>query len=711
MKLIFSYLKKYLIFVLIIVGLTYIQVQTELALPDYMSNIVTNGIQYGGITEEIPNVICEKDMNNIILFMSGNDANTVLNNYQFINSGTKATIDNQEIEFKTNVYIFNNNTEEIGNKLLKPLVYNYALKQANINVNENNVEEVKKKLDAQLVGLEDNYSSIVKVEIQSIYSDVGMNIETIQTNYILHVGVIMLGISLLSVGVQLASTYMATKIASKIAAKMRSDVFAKVESFSSAEFSKFTTASLITRTGNDITKVQQLTQMMMRMMLMSPIMGITAVFKVVKYPGISWLLLVAIGFIIGVMVVLIVFAIPKFEIIQKLTDKINAIMREFLDGILVVRAFNAQSREEKKFDEANSELTKIDKFVSRLIGLASPAMTIMMNLLTIFITWFSAKQIDIDVMTIGEMMAFSQYAMHVVMSFMIVSVMFFMVPRSLVSARRIQEVLDTENTILDSENPEALPNENGKLVFDNVSFKYPNADEYVLKNISFETNPGETVAFIGSTGSGKSTVIKLIPRLFDVTDGKITYCGKDIRNIKQSDLRDRIGYATQKAFLFKGTIKSNIEFGRDVSEDELQNAIQVSQSTNIIEEKENGIDEMITQGGTNVSGGQKQRLSIARSLAQNKSIYIFDDSFSALDYETDKKLRKELNELIAKTKSTVLIVAQRISTIKNADKIIVLEEGKVVGMGKHEQLMNDCEVYKQIAKSQLSEEELNYARA
>ena len=711
MKLIFSYLKKHLIFVLIIVGLTYIQVQTELALPDYMSDIVTNGIQYGGITEEIPNVICEKDMNNIILFMSENDANTVLNNYQFINSGTKATIDNQEIEFKTNVYIFNNNTEEIGNKLLKPLVYNYALKQANINVNENNVEEVKKKLDAQLVGLEDNYSSIVKVEIQSIYSDVGMNIEIIQTNYILHVGMIMLGISLLSVGVQLASTYMATKIASKIAAKMRSDVFAKVESFSSAEFSKFTTASLITRTGNDITKVQQLTQMMMRMMLMSPIMGITAVFKVVKYPGISWLLLVAIGFIIGVMVVLIMFAIPKFEIIQKLTDKINAIMREFLDGILVVRAFNAQSREEKKFDEANSELTRIDKFVSRLIGLASPAMTIMMNLLTIFITWFSAKQIDIDVMTIGEMMAFSQYAMHVVMSFMIVSVMFFMVPRSLVSARRIQEVLDTENTILDSENPEALPNENGKLVFDNVSFKYPNADEYVLKNISFETNPGETVAFIGSTGSGKSTVIKLIPRLFDVTDGKITYCGKDIRNIKQSDLRDRIGYATQKAILFKGTIKSNIEFGRDVSEDELQNAIQVSQSTNIIEEKENGIDEMITQGGTNVSGGQKQRLSIARSLAQDKSIYIFDDSFSALDYETDKKLRKELNELIAKTKSTVLIVAQRISTIKNADKIIVLEEGKVVGMGKHEQLMNDCEVYKQIAKSQLSEEELNYARA
>lgn len=710
MKLIFKYLKKYFFFVLIIVGLTYIQVQTELSLPDYMSDIVTNGIQYGGITEEIPNIICEEDMNNIILFMSEKETNNVLENYQFISKGTTATVANQEIEFKTNVYLSNNNSDLVE-ILRKPLVYNYTLKQANITVNNENKEIVKKQLDEKLIGLEENFASIVKVEIQNIYSNVGMNIETIQTNYILHVGMIMLGVSLISVAVQLISTYMATKIAAKIAAKMRRDVFEKVESFSSAEFSKFTTASLITRTGNDITKVQQLIQLMMRMMLMSPIMGITAVFKVVKYPSISWLLLVAIGFIIGIMVILIIFAIPKFEIVQKLTDKINAIMREFLDGILVIRAFNAQKREEDKFDEANSELTKIEKFVSSLINIASPAMTIMMNLLTIFITWFSAKQIDIDVMTIGDMMAFSQYAMHVVMSFMIVSVMFFMIPRSLVSAKRIQEILDTDNTILDPDKPEELPNENGKLVFDNVSFKYPGADEYVLKNISFEASPGETVAFIGSTGSGKSTVVKLIPRLFDVSDGKITYCGKDIRNIKQSALRERIGYATQKAILFKGSIKSNIEFGRDISEEQLNNAIEVSQSANILEEKENGIEEMITQGGTNVSGGQKQRLSIARALASNESIYIFDDSFSALDYETDKKLRKALDQLIAKTKSTVLIVAQRISTIKNADKIVVLEEGKVVGIGKHEDLMKNCEVYQQIAKSQLSEEELNYARA
>lgn len=711
MKLIFSYLKKYIPFVLLIVGLTYIQVQTELALPDYMSDIVTNGIQYGGIIEQVPNVVTQDDMNNIILFMSEEDTSMVLSNYDLIESGTTGTVNNQEIKFNTNVYLLKENTEDLSSIMIKPIVYDYALKQTNINVDKSNVDEIKLQLNKKLESLKDNYSSIVKVQIQNLYTNVGLNIETIQTNYILHMGMIMLGISLVSVVVQLLSTYMATKIAAKIAAKMRSDVFRKIESFSSAEFSKFTTSSLITRTGNDITKVQQLIQMMMRMMLMSPIMGITAVFKVLKYPSISWLLLVAIGFIISIMVVLIVFAIPKFEIIQKLTDKINSIMREFLDGILVIRAFNSQKQEEKKFDDTNSELTRVDKFVSKLINIASPAMTIMMNLLTIFITWFSAKQIDIDVMTIGDMMAFSQYAMHVVMSFMIVSVMFFMVPRSLVSAKRIQEILDTENTILDPENPEELPKENGILKFDDVSFKYPNADEYVLKNVSFEANPGETVAFIGSTGSGKSTVIKLIPRLFDVSNGKITYCGKDIRDIKQSDLRERIGYATQKAILFKGTIKSNIEFGRDISQDELNEAVRISQSENILEEKQDGIDEMITQGGTNVSGGQKQRLSIARSLAKKESIYIFDDSFSALDYETDKKLRKALNELIEKTKATVLIVAQRISTIKNADKIVVLDEGKVVGIGKHEELMKTCDVYQQIARSQLSEEELNYARA
>jgi len=705
MKFILKYLKKYIFFVLLIVGLTYVQVQTELALPDYMSDIVANGIQYGGIKEEVPYAITKNDMDDLLLFVSDVDKDTILNNYKLVEKGSKGVIDKQEVVFNESVYLLSTK-DDISSIIQKPLVLSYALKQANIEVTKDNIDVVKNKLEDGVSDLVDNYSSIVKIEIQDLYKNVGLNIETIQTNYILHVGLIMLGVSLVSVLVQLLSTYLATRIAAKIACKMRSDVFAKVESFSSSEFYKFTTSSLITRTGNDITKVQQLIQMMLRMMLMSPIMGITAVIKVLRYPSISWLLLVAIGFIICVMVILIVFAIPKFEIIQKLTDKINGVMREFLDGMLVIRAFNTEKKEEEKFDEVNCELTKVDRFVSRLMNISMPAMTITMNLLTIFITWFSAKQIDIDVMTIGDMMAFSQYAMHVVMSFMFVSVMFFMIPRSLVSARRIEEVMNTTNTILDPEKPQSLPLENGELVFDNVSFKYPNADEYVLKNISFVAKPGETVAFIGSTGSGKSTVIKLIPRLFDVSEGKITYSGIDIRNIKQSELRTRIGYATQKAILFKGDIKSNIEFGRKLTENELNDSIRISQSQNIIDEKQDGINEMITQGGTNVSGGQKQRLSIARALAKNESIYIFDDSFSALDYETDKKLRKALNELIEKTKAIVFIVAQRISTIKNADKIIVLDEGKIVGIGTHNELLNNCEVYKQIANSQLSKEEL-----
>lgn len=706
MKLIFSYLKKYIFFIVLIVGLTYAQVQTELALPDYMSDIVTNGIQYGGITEDIPTIITKEDMSRIALFVSDKDKEALYKNYELVNGNSDVLVKNQVINFNEDVYYLTNQSDELVSIMQEPLVYAYLSLQINMPVNEETIDLVKENLASTFNSIESNYSSIVKLYIQQLYNNVGVNIQTVQTNYILHVGLIMLGISLLSVVVQLLSTYMATKIAAKIAATMRKDVFEKVESFSSTEFSKYSASSLITRTGNDITKVQQLCQIMMRMMLMSPIMGITAIFKVLKYPQISWLLLVAVGVILGVLIIIIIFAVPKFEKIQKFTDKINSVMREFLDGMLVIRAFNSQKIEEEKFNDANKSLSKTELFVSRLVNIAMPTMTITMNGLTVLITWFSAKYIDIDVMTIGDMMAFVQYAMHVVMSFMIVTVMFFMIPRSLVSAKRIKEVLDTKNSIVDPINPERLPGENGKLIFDDVSFKYPGADEYVLQNISFEANPGETVAFIGSTGSGKSTIIKLIPRLFDVTEGRITYCDKDIRNVKQEDLRSRIGYATQKAILFSGSIKSNIEFGRDLNNEDLNNAINTSQSKNIIEEKEDGIDSMITQGGTNVSGGQKQRISIARALAKPESIYIFDDSFSALDYETDKKLRNELNKLIQKTKSTVLIVAQRISTIKNADKIIVLDEGKIVGIGKHDELLSNCEIYKQIAYSQLSKEEL-----
>ena len=707
MKFIFKYLKSYFVVVLLIVGLTYAQVQTELALPDYMSDIVTNGIQYSGVTSLVPELITEEDMNNVLRFSNVDEK--ILKHYELESIGQKAILGKQEIEFKDNTYVLKDSDEELIELMKMPMVYDYMASKTNLLINEDNIEEVKIELDKSIEAVKDNLESVIKLYECDIYTRVGGSIQTIQTNYIMHTGMVMLLISFVSVLVQIASTYLATNTAAKIAKKMRSDVFAKVESFSNSEFSKFSTASLITRTGNDITKAQQLIQMMLRMMLMSPIMGITAVFKVMRYPSISWLLLVAIGIIVGTMVFLLIFAVPKFEIIQKMTDKINAVMREFLDGLLVIRAFNSEEKEEKKFDEVNDGLRKLELFINKCMNVVGPIMTIVMNLLTVMIIWFSSKQIDMDIITIGDMMAFVQYAMHVVMSFMFVSVMFFMIPRSLVSIRRIEEVLNTTNTIVDIDNPKVLPKENGKLEFDNVSFKYPGADEYVLRNISFVAEPSETVAFIGSTGSGKSTIIKLIPRLFDVSEGSIRYCDIDIRDVKQSELHEHIGYATQKAILFSGTIKSNVVFGRDMSNEELKDAIKISQSQNIVDEKQDGIDALITQGGTNVSGGQKQRISIARALGKKASIYIFDDSFSALDYETDKKLRKELNKLIEETKATVFIVAQRISTIRNADKIIVLEEGKVVGIGKHNELMKNCKVYQEIAKSQLSTEELEYA--
>ena len=709
MKFIFKYLKSYILIVLLIVGLTYAQVQTELALPDYMSDIVTNGIQYSGITSLVPEMIAKEDMDNVLRFSNADEE--ILNHYELLASGKKAILGKEEIEFKEETYVLTQSNDELIELMKMPIVYDYMANKTNLLINEDNIEEVKTELDKNIEAVKDNLDSVVKLYLCDIYTRVGGSIQTIQTNYIMHTGMMMLLISFVSVLVQIASTYLASNTAAKIAKKMRSDVFAKVESFSNSEFSKFSTASLITRTGNDITKAQQLIQMMLRMMLMSPIMGITAVFKVMRYPSISWLLLVAIGIIVGTMVFLLIFAVPKFEIIQKMTDKINAVMREFLDGMLVIRAFNSEEKEEKKFDEVNDGLRKLELFINRCMNVVGPIMTIVMNLLTVMIIWFSSKQIDMDVITIGDMMAFIQYAMHVVMSFMFVSVMFFMIPRSLVSIRRIEEVLNTTNTIVDIDNPKQLPKENGELVFDNVSFKYPGADEYVLRNISFTAKPGEIVAFIGSTGSGKSTIIKLIPRLFDVSEGSVSYGGIDIRNVKQKDLHDHIGYATQKAILFSGSIKSNIVFGRDMTENELNEAIRISQSQNILDEKEDGVNSIITQGGTNVSGGQKQRISIARALGKKASIYIFDDSFSALDYETDKKLRKELNKLIAETRATVLIVAQRISTIRNADKIIVLEEGKIVGVGKHDELMKSCKVYQEIAKSQLSKEELSNARA
>ena len=698
-----------------VVLFTFVQVQSELKLPDYMSDIVTNGIQYNGISESVPRAISEKEMNKLSLFVD--DLDSI---YTLAEKDREYKVANQVVSFKENVYILNEDYDgSLDNELSKAMTYVFLAEKAGVDDdtfkmlkdNPSMKKQYLEKFDEYVSGLQDNTASVSKFYIQSVYEDIGLNVETVQSNYILHEGLLMLGVALVSICAQLLSTYLATKIATNVAYRMRMDVYNKVESFASAEFSKFSTSSLITRTTNDITQIQQLTQMCLRMMLMAPLMGITSIFKVMRYPDMLWILLVAIGVIAFCMILLLIFALPRFKKMQTLIDKLNNVMRELLDGLLVIRAFNTERNEEKRFDVSNRELYDNDWHVNRTLISIMPIMMLTMNLLTIGILWYGAKLIDIDVMSVGDMMAFIQYAMHVVMSFMILAMVWTMVPRALVSLGRVNEVLSTENTIMDKDDTVDVPSE-GVLAFNDVSFKYPNAEENVLEHISFKALPGETVAFIGSTGSGKSTIVKLIPRLFDVSDGSITYGDHDIRDYRQKDLRNHIGYVTQKAILFKGTIKSNIEFGEEIDETALNSAIDIAQAREIISEKELGIDEPITQGGTNVSGGQKQRISIARALAKrDANIFIFDDSFSALDYKTDKKLRDELTKMIEKKKSTVLIVAQRISTIKNADKIIVLDEGKIVGMGKHSELMKDCDVYKEIAYSQLSKEELEDACA
>lgn len=715
MKLLFKYLKKYIFLIAVVVIFTFVQVQSELKLPDYMSDIVTNGIQYNGISESVPRAISEKELDKVSLFVD--DLDSI---YTLAEKDTEYKVANQVVSFKENVYILNEDYDgSLDNEMSKAMTYVFLAEKAGVDDdtfkmlkdNPSMKKQYLEKFDEYVSGLQDNTASVSKFYIQSVYEDIGLNVETVQSNYILHEGLLMLGVALVSICAQLSSTYLATKIATNVAYRMRRDVYNKVESFASAEFSKFSTSSLITRTTNDITQIQQLTQMCLRMMLMAPLMGITSIFKVMRYPDMLWILLVAIGVIAFCMILLLIFALPRFKKMQTLIDKLNNVMRELLDGLLVIRAFNTERNEEKRFDVSNRELYDNDWHVNRTLISIMPIMMLTMNLLTIGILWYGAKLIDIDVMSVGDMMAFIQYAMHVVMSFMILAMVWTMVPRALVSLGRVNEVLSTENTIMDKDDTVDVPSE-GVLAFNDVSFKYPNAEENVLEHISFKALPGEIVAFIGSTGSGKSTIVKLIPRLFDVSEGSITYGDHDIRDYSQKDLRDHIGYVTQKAILFKGTIKSNIEFGEEIDEDALNSAIDIAQAREIISEKELGVDEPITQGGTNVSGGQKQRISIARALAKrDANIFIFDDSFSALDYKTDKKLRDELSKMIEKKKSTVLIVAQRISTIKNADKIVVLDEGKIVGMGKHSELMKDCDVYKEIAYSQLSKEELEDACA
>ena len=720
----FRYLKPFWLSVVAVIAFVFGQVQCELALPDYMSDIVTYGIQYNGITANIPQAIRTDTMEHMAYFLSDSDYQTILQSYRLDNT---VTLEGKEYSTNEEVYVLKDGADaSVQNIISRPYIITSMVSSKEVldamGINNTDVlwqmiandpsiaDTISKEAQQQISAFtEDNlYGSIRMAAIQE-YQSMDIDIEQVQNSYIFKEGLIMLGIALIGSLCAIGAAYLAARTATGAARNMRKDVFEKVESFSSAEFSHFSTASLITRTTNDIQQVQNVLTMILRIVLFAPMMGLTSLFKVMRYPQLAGILGWSVAFIIVMMIIVFVVAMPKFRISQKLVDNLNLVTREQLEGMPVIRAFNNEEMEEERFDRANTDITKLNIFLNRLMAIVSPIMTLMMSGVTIAIIWIGASAIDLGSMQIGDMMAFIQYTTHVLISFMIVAMIFIMLPRSSVSANRIFEVLETKVSIKDPKHPVSLPEGNPIITFDHVSFAYPNAQQNVLEDITFTASAGETVAIIGSTGSGKSTLINLLPRFFDVTQGSIRFNGVDIRDVSQQQLRERIGYIPQKGVLFSGTIESNLRYGdENASEEAIENALVVSQAKEFVSAMEEGIQSPIAQGGTNVSGGQKQRLSIARALVRKADVYIFDDTFSALDYKTDAMLRKALHEMIEKTNAVVFIVAQRISTIRNADQIIVLDEGKIAGIGSHQQLMATCSVYQEIARSQLSQEELSY---
>ena len=708
MKRIIKYLKPYTLAIICVIILVFFQSQSELALPDRMSNIVTYGIQFGGIEDTNVMALTADTYQKVILLSDDENISEAFDKVE-ANSNSKL-IEKYPLLSIEDIYIRKDNinvdlTDELFiisalNNYPQDNIYQLLQDEQTKQKIINDIHEASSNLTS------DNIKQVALMYIQHEYQLLGMNTFAIQMGYILKEGGYMLLIALLCSICAIGGGYLSSKVAIASTKKLRKDVFEKVQSFSTSEYSKFSCASLITRTTNDIQQVQQIIQMLLRIVLFAPMMGIGSLIKVFRYPQMLWILALCIVIIILVFIMTFALTMPKFSKIQKTVDKINLILREFLDGMLVIRAFNTQEYEEERFDEANKAITSLNLFVNRVMSSVMPLITFIMNAITIIIVWVAATQIDKGVMEIGSMLAFIQYAMHVLMSFMIVAMISIMIPRSAISAKRIFEVLDTELSITDPKEPKHL-NDNKQIIFDHVSFKYPNAQDEVLSDISFTVDPGETIAFIGSTGSGKSTLINLLPRFYDVTSGAITIGGINIKDVSQKELRSRIGYIPQKAILFSGDIESNLRFAdENASMDNINTAIEVSQSKEFIDSKKEGLKYNIAQGGTNVSGGQKQRLSIARAITKQPDIYIFDDSFSALDYKTDVALRQALNKLVEQSHAMVFIVAQRISTIMHADKIIVLDEGKMAGIGTHEQLLKNCPVYKEIALSQLSLEEL-----
>jgi ATP-binding cassette subfamily B protein len=734
-----KYLKPFTALVLAAIILLFVQAMSDLSLPDYMSDIVNKGIQQGGIVNAVPKAVRQSTMNKLTLFMNDDEKEEVLKNYTLIDKSNVA-YDKYRKDYPTlatePIYTLNDmdkaEVDRINSIMGKAFLAVSGIESAKTEAKNGQIEfngmkipansdlysliaqqpaeqrdQISNSMSEKFTALGDNMVTQAAVgPIKAEYIALGMNTDKIQSNYITNAGMLMLLISLISAFCTVAVGLLAARVAAGLSKNLRKDIFKKVESFSNTEFDKFSTASLITRTTNDITQIQMLVIIMIRMVIYAPIMGVGGIIKALgKSYSMSWVIALAVVVLLGLILTVFTIAMPKFKTIQKLIDRLNLVTRENLTGIMVIRAFNTQEFEEKRFDRANKDLTNTNLFVNRVMVFMMPAMMLIMNGVTLLIVWVGAHQIADSAMQVGDMMAFMQYAMQILFSFLMLSMMFIMIPRASVSAQRVAEVLETSPTIVDPKDPKQFDKIDGIIEFKNVTFRYPGAEGDALKDISFKALPGQTTAFIGSTGSGKTTLINLIPRFYDATNGQVFIDGVDVREVTQHDLREKIGYVPQKGSLFSGTIESNLKYAdENAAYEDINEAAKIAQAMEFINEKTDGYASEISQGGTNVSGGQKQRLSIARALVKKPDIYIFDDSFSALDFKTDAALRKALK---AQTEaSTVLIVAQRISTIMNAEQIIVLEDGRIVGMGTHKELMKNCETYQEIALSQLSKEEL-----
>ena len=738
MRKLFQFLKPYAPRVLLILCVLVVQAYCDLSLPTYTSNIVNVGIQQSGIDEEIPENISEEEMNRLLLFVSEGDRQDIQDAYE--KSSESFDYDGEVLTLKDSVKSDNEKLDALTEEMKLPMMLTAGFENGSDTTKQmegqlkeqmSQVPGIEKMSVFDIFGMMDDTQRAAIVDkiteqmdkmpdsildqaaisyVKSTYEQIGLDTGHMSTVYILKTGAKMLGLAALGMAASILACLMASRVGAKVGRGLRRDTFRKVIGFSNAEFDKFSTASLITRSTNDIQQIQFLTVMILRIVLYAPVMAIGGILKVSKTNvDMFWIIGLAVLLIVMVVAVLFIVVMPKFKIVQNMVDKLNLVSREILTGLPVIRAFHTEKHEEERFDKANKDLTKLNLFVNRAMTFMMPTMMLVMNGITVLIVWVGGHSINDGAMQVGDMMAFIQYAMQIIMSFLMICMISVMLPRAAVSAERVDEVLKSETKIHDPKEPKTLPkNGKGEVAFEHVSFHYPGAEEDVLHDITFTAKPGETTAFIGSTGCGKSTLVNLIPRFYDVTEGKITIDGQDVRDLTQHALRDKLGYVPQKGVLFSGNIASNIMFGNPAgSEQEMTEAAQIAQAVEFIDTKPERYKSPISQGGANVSGGQKQRLSIARAIAKHPDVYIFDDSFSALDYKTDTVLRSALKEKT--TDSVVLIVAQRISTILHAEQIIVLDDGKIVGKGTHEELLKTCDTYYQIAASQLSESELKEA--